>query len=320
MLPPRGTREWDRVQGLLRLERGLFSAWCGYVFHADPGGAEHFNGTLQMVEAELGKTSGPWFLDTDGPSLVDLQYVSHIERMAASVPYWKGVALRGCGRFPKLDAWFDAFERRPSYHASRSDWYTHIKDIPPQYGPGVPEPAAKHIARAIDGADESWRLPLPPLSSSTAPSDTLQPGWEPYEADAPVEAAWRIISNGRAVAGLMARGAARTGGWAQGRPDRAELADPGVQGASDMLPWTDRALRLSAQILLEGAAPSVEHRARAAALGCGGGAERLRRCCEYLRDRVGVPRDMTYPAARTLRGALNFIIESVASGAALPGA
>ena len=37
---------------------------------------------------------------------------------------------------PALNAWLEAFEKRESYYAFKSDYYTHIKDIPPQYGPG----------------------------------------------------------------------------------------------------------------------------------------------------------------------------------------
>merc|ERR1719401_701208 len=112
---------------------------------------------MQAVETALGESKGPWFLATDGPSLVDLQYVSHVERMAASVPYWKGEQIRGCGKYPNVDRWFEAFETRPSYLATKSDWYTHIKDIPPQYGAGVATPEAEALARALDGGDAAWQ-------------------------------------------------------------------------------------------------------------------------------------------------------------------
>jgi len=52
---------------------------------------------------------------------VDLQYVSHVERMVASCLYWKGMQIRGEGaaRWPHIEAWFDAFEQRPSYQATK---------------------------------------------------------------------------------------------------------------------------------------------------------------------------------------------------------
>lgn len=54
----------------------------------------------------LASSPGPWFLPSaaqeaasgspdEGFSLVDLTYVPHLERMAASTAYWKGLQLRG---------------------------------------------------------------------------------------------------------------------------------------------------------------------------------------------------------------------------------
>eukprot|EP00931_Biecheleriopsis_adriatica_P088385 TRINITY_DN62719_c0_g1_i1.p1 TRINITY_DN62719_c0_g1~~TRINITY_DN62719_c0_g1_i1.p1 ORF type:complete len:486 (-),score=83.49 TRINITY_DN62719_c0_g1_i1:31-1404(-) len=309
LLPQRSSAAFKKLQELLQLERSLFSAWCSYVFRPGTTGRAQFEKTLQAVENALAENpSVPWFLDfTDGPSLVDLQYVSHVERMLASVPYWKGHDFRAL--YPNIDKWLAAFEKRQCYMATKSDWYTHVKDIPPQYGPGVAVPSAASFQEALDGGDASWQLPLPPLAESTAPSDILQRhGWEPYEATAPHEAAYRLCMNHKAVVGFMARGAGTPGGWADGRPDRAELADPyaksaGGQAAAD----ADLVLRAVVVLLLDGAIPGEKH----GALLEGMQASPMRRrdmvaCAQYLCKRVGVPRDMSYPAARCLRGALNW--------------
>lgn len=62
----------------------------------------------------------------------------------------------------------EAFESLPSYRATKSDYYTHVMDIPPQYGPGyrVLGQEALRMAAAIDGSDGSWSLPLPPFNVS----------------------------------------------------------------------------------------------------------------------------------------------------------
>lgn len=312
MLPPPGPA-FQRMQALLQQERELFGAWCGYVFRPGSGGRARFEQALRKVDEALAESPDvPWFLDiSDGPSLVDLQYVSHIERMAASVPYWKGHAIRGTGEYPNLDRWFAAFEQRPEYVATKSDWYTHVKDIPPQYGDGCPVPASRATMTALDGADESWRLPLPPLSSSRAPSDVLQPGWEAFEADAPHEAAHRVVANHAAIVRFMARGAGTPGNWAVGRPDRAELADPYAQPAGGRVAEdVDVALRAAVVVLLDGAAPGEGHQALLGAV-ARETREGVKACAAYLRDRVGVPRDMTYPAARCLRGSMNWVISSL---------
>ena len=249
--------------------------------------------------------------------------------MAASTPYWKNYVVRGSPkyvkrpaalprlhcycpptrlplRYPNLNRWFEAFEQRPAYVASKSDWYTHIKDIPPQYGAGVGIPAAKATAQAMDGGDASWRLPLPPLASSDAPSDVLQPGWEAFEADAPVEAAHRVSQNHAAIARFMARGAGRGGGWSVGRPDRSALADPYAKPNEDVVATIDAVLAVAVCVLLDGADPADAH-AEALADAVGDAPKQdVAKCLRYLRDRVGVPRDMSYPAARCLRGTLNW--------------
>ena len=39
-----------------------------------------------------------------------------------------------CRRWPNIEAWFEALEKRPTYLGTRSDFYTHVHDLPPQLG------------------------------------------------------------------------------------------------------------------------------------------------------------------------------------------
>ena len=83
--------------------------------------------------------------------------------MLASLLYWKGLPLRATGKLPNMDAWLAAFEARPAYIATKSDYYTHCKDIPPQYGDGYSVASAAPYAKLIDGdggAGAAWQLPL----------------------------------------------------------------------------------------------------------------------------------------------------------------
>ena len=103
------------------------------------GAMQGFLDCLKKVDDELAATTGPWFYEYDYPTMIDFVYVSHVERMLASCAYWKGLDLRGeqmRSRFPALNLWLDSFEKREFFLAFKSDYYTHVKDIPPQYGPG----------------------------------------------------------------------------------------------------------------------------------------------------------------------------------------
>ena len=53
--------------------------------------------------------------------------------MLASVMYWTGADMRSFG-LEGLNAWLDAFDADERYLGTKGDYYTHIKDIPPQYG------------------------------------------------------------------------------------------------------------------------------------------------------------------------------------------
>jgi len=50
------------------------------------------------------------------------------------LPGMQGEIVRGAGRWPNLEAWFNAMETRPTFVNIRSDHYTHVHDLPPQLG------------------------------------------------------------------------------------------------------------------------------------------------------------------------------------------
>ena len=166
------------------------------------------------------------------------------------------------------------------------------------------------IRRALDGGDAAWRLPLPPLSSSDAPSDVLQPGWGAFEADAPYEAGYHVLDNLENVARFAARGAGKEGGWSFMRPDRARLADPYAKPAEGVvLEKVQEALLVVGACLVGNCDTSID----ISSLKALDESMRndIRASLAYVRDRVGVPRDLSYPAARCLRGALNWLRDAL---------
>lgn len=62
---------------------------------------------------------GPFFLGRD-LSLVDITFVPMLERVVASLLYYKGCVVRGQGRWPAVERWFEALEARSTYMGTKS--------------------------------------------------------------------------------------------------------------------------------------------------------------------------------------------------------
>jgi glutathione S-transferase len=147
-----------RALELRQLERLLFRAWCLWL--CSPGlrprqqqqARDQFQRTAQRMEQALEQTPGPW-LDDQGPGGVDLVFVPYVERMNASLAFYKGYRLRR--EHPAIDRWFMALEQLETYRGTQSDMHTHAHDLPPQMGgcwPDVSE-SQQSLAEAIDRGD-----------------------------------------------------------------------------------------------------------------------------------------------------------------------
>ena len=125
-----------KVLPLRRLERLLFRAWCNWLCYRarspqeEKYNREQFIKIVAMVEDALASTSGDYFLEDF--STADVIFTPYVERMNASLYYYKGYSLRE--ENPHLQAWFAAMETRPTYRGTQSDFHTHAHDLPPQMG------------------------------------------------------------------------------------------------------------------------------------------------------------------------------------------
>ncbi len=119
-----------------RLERILFRAWCEWLCRPmsserqEQRHREQFVEVMSKVEDVLGSTPSPYFLDEFGTG--DVIFTPYVERMNASLYYYKGYSLRE--ENPRMSEWFDAMESRPTYRGTQSDFHTHAHDLPPQMG------------------------------------------------------------------------------------------------------------------------------------------------------------------------------------------
>lgn len=293
-------RDDPRSDQLLNLERQHFSAWLRWLTGGD-GGKGAFINTLDRVERELAQ--GPYFLG-DKFTFVDCMYAPFLERMAASLAYFKGFVVRRQSesrggdldaylRYPNLNRWFDAMESRPAYRATMADWYTHAHDLPPQLGGCVTSPNGQRVRNDVDALV----------------SPSFEPLWSWVEHPAK-EAAARLAANGKNVAAFAAR---QPPGFP---PARADLADPNAQPDNNVLPLVDALLRLLADTLHQ--QPTDDERPAYAAFVAAVDDNdptrvkpKLVKALEYLQNRVGVPRDMSFPAAVALRNECSLAVKAL---------
>jgi glutathione S-transferase len=350
----------------LQLSR-LFSWWCTLAFRPEGpsiggainnplkallggGGSKNemsssmkgFLDCIRKVDDQLLKTQGPWFFgEQDYPTMMDFIYISHVERMLASLSYWKGLDLRD----PKwklngLNRWLEAFEKREAYLAFKSDYYTHVKDIPPQYGPGYDggfEDDRRRMSRAILGSDGSWTLPLdhddtlqplyngPPLPLAVLESMGIKADTEgSYKASDPVSmsiacrtmAGWKLASNGIKIASFASRGGP-SGAQNIRKTFGAELADPYASPDETIKPTVDAVLRVVCSALIDtdssvsSGLPSSVYGLQLKSVVSKEKVKGTISSLQYLRDRIGVPRDLPLASARYLRAYLNWAIDEL---------
>lgn len=125
-----------RVLPLRQLERLLFRAWCNWLCYPpvmpqqEQRSRAQFVEVVDKVEYALGQTAGAYFLEEF--STADVIFTPYVERMNASLYYYKGYSLRE--ENSRLSDWFDAMESRLTYRGTQSDFHTHAHDLPPQMG------------------------------------------------------------------------------------------------------------------------------------------------------------------------------------------
>jgi glutathione S-transferase len=165
------------VRPLHQLERLLFRAWCQWLCVPCRSAAEEdrrrgeFDRIAARFDRALDAGPGPFLLGD--LSTADLLFVPYVERMNASLAYYKGYLLRS--RHGAIDRWFRGLERRPTYLGTQSDFHTHSHDLPPQMGgchaSGSPEQQA--LAARIDHGP--WPIQGPgeadPETSQNEPDD-----------------------------------------------------------------------------------------------------------------------------------------------------
>ncbi|MFM8525756.1 MAG: glutathione S-transferase family protein [Cyanobacteriota bacterium] len=209
------------VRPLRQLERRLFRAWCQWLCYPGRGAQDEevaegrFDAVATEVAEALQRHPGPFFLapapspEGDGFSSADLVFVPFLERINASLTYYKGYQLRQ--RHPALQRWFSALEQRSTYLGTQSDFHTHAHDLPPQMG-GCHASGTERQRLAAARIDQGPWLAADASASAGFDGETSQQ----VVAEHALEALARVVRHRQA---LIAR-----------NPDQPERFDPALRG------------------------------------------------------------------------------------------
>ncbi len=151
-----------RTIKLRRLERKLFQAWCRWLCNPSllPGQEEfrrkQFQAIAKEMEEELKIEDGPFFDQSNHhkthpiPGTADVIFIPYVERMNASLAYYKGLNLRE--EHPLINRWLEALEQLEVYRGTQGDFHTHAHDLPPQMGGCWTDPNQdqKYLSKKID--------------------------------------------------------------------------------------------------------------------------------------------------------------------------
>ena len=171
-----------------QMERKLFGAWCEWLCYPSRSkeeeemGQQAFEQIAACFDAKLGSTPGPWIRGGGEPSTADLIFVPYVERMNASLFYYKGWTLRDPARRANICRWFEALEARSTYQGTQSDIHTHAHDLPPQMGGCYANGQPGQVANAMKVDHGPWlglpdtQLPEPQESREVRGHD-----WNPVD-------------------------------------------------------------------------------------------------------------------------------------------
>eukprot|EP00127_Corallochytrium_limacisporum_P000501 Clim_evm3s15 gene=Clim_evmTU3s15 len=325
LLPKQGTEARDTVEGLLKLERIMFNAWLDWLCR--PGDDQERSVRFREVMGEVDRalnlfSQGPYFLGQQ-LTMVDCVYAPMLERIAASLMYYKGFRVRG-GEWEHINAWFCAMETRPTYQGIMSDYHTHVHDLPPQLGQCIANgtEAQKAAAASIDGkADGAWQLPLKPLThGDLSKVDEVEPApyGKPEETVRDcLQAALRTALHG-SQASAHALDTVLPTITSQDQVGQNEVCKAiemsfmsAVGGLLATASASAQQQELPSSVQLEGDlqnyvtnADTNKQNVRAVAF-----------AIAFTRDRVNTPRDMPFSAARQLRAHLNATIAAIIAAA-----
>ncbi len=132
------------IREVRKLEREIFRSWCNWLcrksfsYLDESFRKKKFRESITKLEKIL-SLSKTGFIDSPTydseklePGTGDIIFIPYMERMNASLGYYKGFDLRN--KYPFIDRWLTLFENLSTYRGTQGDFHTHSHDLPPQMG------------------------------------------------------------------------------------------------------------------------------------------------------------------------------------------
>jgi len=144
------------------LEREIFRSWCNWLcresfnFIDNSFRKKRFKESISKFNEILGASESGFIDPAEStsselvPGIGDIIFIPYMERMNASLTYYKGFNLRSNYRY--IDKWLTLLEGTSTYRGTQGDFHTHSHDLPPQMGGCYKESNEKQIAfsKSID--------------------------------------------------------------------------------------------------------------------------------------------------------------------------
>ena len=137
------------------LEREIFRSWCDWLcrksfsYLDESFRKNKFRESISKLEKIL-SLSKTGFIDSPkhdseklNPGTGDIIFIPYMERMNASLSYYKGFNLRD--NYPFINRWLTKLENLSTYRGTQGDFHTHSHDLPPQMGGCFKERNAQQI-------------------------------------------------------------------------------------------------------------------------------------------------------------------------------
>ena len=134
----------NKLEKTRNIERNIFRAWCEWLcrnnflnFEKNLKKKNMINNFKELEKLLSLSNSGlidPVKLSSDAvqPGTGDIIFIPYLERINASLFYYKGYKLRE--EFPLINKWLTLLESESAYIGSQGDFHTHSHDLPPQMG------------------------------------------------------------------------------------------------------------------------------------------------------------------------------------------